>query len=411
MRLFSTTRVALLLCACSSAGCNDGLLPIPDLIHGPESQWPTPSAPGLGDGRLIITNSIDDTLSVFDLAKVGQPGFAELTRIPVGLSPVELEGPHHAAVEPGGEHFFVNISNFVPGAGGGPHGPFGTGLAKGHVLKYRTSDLELVHSQAVDRSPGDLIVSADGKELYVTHYDVQRIIDVALAGGPQSDMDTRFVVLDTETLKVKSAITLCPGAHGVKLSSDASRAYVSCISDEVAIVELKTPGGAVRRVPLAADAGPATAPKYEPYALTLSPSGEIWASCRERNELRVISPQTLAVDEGRIVGLTGAPMFGAFTADGSRLYMPTQINDVIAVVDPATGALQREIPVRSATCINVHQFRFTPDGRWGLVICEGDHGSVPGALVVLDIANGDAVVGEVPVGRYPDFIDIMGGAR
>jgi DNA-binding beta-propeller fold protein YncE len=167
----------------------------------------------------------------------------------------------------------------------------------------------------------------------------------------------------------------------------------------------------VQRVRLAADAGTAIAPKYEPYALTLAPSGDVWASCRSRNELRVIDAQTLAVDTGRIVVLTGAPMFGAFTADGATLYMPTQIDDVIAVIDPATGVLQRTIPVGSATCINVHQFRFTPDGRWGLVVCEGDHGSVPGALVVLDMMSGGTVVQEVRVGRFPDFVGVLGENR
>jgi DNA-binding beta-propeller fold protein YncE len=408
MKLGAAARIGLLLCACASNGCNDGLLPVPDLVLGLESHWPRASTySGVGAGRLVVTNSIDDTLSLFDLAKVGQPDFAELLRIPVGLTPVELEGPHHAAFDPSGEHYYINISNYVPGAGGGPHGSRGTGLSNGYVLKYRSSDNELVDYQEVDRSPGDLAVSNDGKELYVSHYDFQKIIDVASSGGPESEMDTRFLILDAETLDLKTALTLCPGAHGVKLSPDGARAFVSCISDEVAVVDLTTSDYAVRRVPLAADAGSAIAPKYEPYALTLAPSGDVWASCRSRNELRVIDAQTLAVDTARIVVVTGAPMFGDFSPDGSTLYVPTQINDVIAVIDPATGMLQREIPLGSA-CLNVHQFRFTPDGRWGLVVCEGDHGSVPGSLMVLDMMNGGTFVQAAPVGRFPDFVGVMG---
>lgn len=396
--------------ACAVSGCQDELLPVPDLVHGIDSHWPrSPANSGAEGGRLIVTNSIDDTISLFDIAKLGQPDFAELVRLPVGLSPVEFEGPHHAASDPAGEFYYVNISNFVPGAGGGPHGPRGIGLTNGYVLKYRASDHEVVAHQEVERSPGDITVSADGKELYVSHYDIQRIIDVARIGGPESDMNTRFTILDAETMAVKQSLTLCPAAHGVKISPDGKHAYVSCISDEIAIVNLDD--YAVRRVRLADDAGTAIAPKYEPYALTITPSGDIWVSCRERNELRLVNAQTLQVDTSRIVVTTGAPMFGALTRDGAVLYMPTQVNDVIAVIDPATGTLQREIPVRSQTCLNVHQFRLTPDERWGLLICEGDHGLLPGALVVLDMASGGTVVKEVPVGRFPDFVDILGGAR
>ena len=407
MRITTAVQIGLFLCASSSSGCDDGLLPVPDLSYGLDSHWPKASTySGVGGGRVLVTSSIDDTISLFDLTKVGQPDFSELVRLPVGSTPVELEGPHHAAIDPSGEYYYVNISNFVPGAGGGPHGPRGTGLAKGYILKYRSSDNELVGSQEVDRNPGDVAVSDDGKTLYVSHYDQQKIIDVALVGGPQSDMDTRFLIVNAETLTVKAALTLCPGAHGVKLSPDGTRAYVSCISDEIAVVDLANPDHPVTRIPMAPDAGPAIAPKYEPYALTLSPSGDIWVSCRSRDEMRVINGQTLTLDTARIVGVNGAPMFGAFTADGASLYVPTQVNDAIAVIDAATGALRQEIPVRSDMCINVHQLRFTPDGRWGLLVCEGDHGG-PGSLVVLDMASGGSFVQSVPVGRFPDFVAVI----
>jgi len=409
MRFSAPARIGFVLCICASQGCEDELLPVPDLVYGLDSYWPTASTyDGVGAGRVLVVNSIDDTVSLLDLGKIGQPGFSELLRLPVGLSPVELEGPQHAAIDPSGEFYYINLSNYVPGTGGGPHGSRGTGFSDGFVLKYRSSDNELVDSLEVDRSPGDLALSDDGKTLYLSHYDFQKIIDVASIDGPQSDMDTRFFIIDTATMTVKKALTLCPGAHGVKLSPDGSRAYVSCISDEIAVVDLAH-DYAVRRVPMADDAADAIAPKYEPYALTLAPSGDIWVSCRSRNELRVVDAQTLAVDTQRIVGVTGAPMFGAFAADGTTLYMPTQIDDVIAVVDSTTGALQREIPVRSPSCLNVHQLRFTPDGRWGLLVCEGDHGTA-GSLVVLDMAAGGTVVQAVPVGRFPDSVTVISGA-
>jgi len=38
---------------------------------------------------------------------MGTPAFREVARVPVGLIPVELEGPHHAAIEPAGEFYYV----------------------------------------------------------------------------------------------------------------------------------------------------------------------------------------------------------------------------------------------------------------------------------------------------------------
>src|SRR5436190_21936482 len=174
MRFRSAVRIGLFLCICAGSGCDDGLLPVPDLLYGQGAHWPKASTySGVGAGRLLVTNSIDDTISLFDLARLGQPDLAELARVPIGLSPVELEGPHHAVIDPSGQYYYVKISNVVPGAGGGPHGPRGTGLANGYILKYRASDNELVASQEVDRSPGDVAVSDDGKTLYVSHYDFQ----------------------------------------------------------------------------------------------------------------------------------------------------------------------------------------------------------------------------------------------
>jgi hypothetical protein len=44
-------------------------------------------------------------------------------------------------------------------------------------------------------------------------------------------------------------------------------------------------------------------------------------------------------------------------------------------------------------------------------VCEGDHGLVPGALVVLDMMSGGTVVQEVKVGRFPDFVGVIGENR
>lgn len=92
------------------AGCDEnsarvvGVTPPDGLDYAHEEPWREgtfipPPGPG---GRILVTNSLDDTLSLVELATVGTPDFRELARVPVGLNPVELEGPHHTAVSPAG---------------------------------------------------------------------------------------------------------------------------------------------------------------------------------------------------------------------------------------------------------------------------------------------------------------------
>ncbi len=379
-----------------------------DFAH--EEPWKDASTlppPGTG-GRIIITNSLDDTLSLVELNTVGTPGFRELARVPVGLNPVELEGPHHSAVAPAGDFFYVGISNYVPGGGSGPHGAHGTGADDGYCLKLDARDNRLVGSVRVNPNPGDVIISADGNTLYQTHFDTLKISEMARQGRPESEMNANLAIIDARTMTRKAMVEVCPAPHAVRLSADERTAYVACWSDEVAIVDLTAQPPAVSRVKVAAGAGGAVAPRHQPYALTMSPSsGEVWVSSMASRQVQVLNPQTRAMMPERAVPLRGPPMFGAFTSDGRTLYLPYQLVDAVAVIDPETGTVQREVSLSEAGCLNVHQIMLTPDERVGLVVCEGDHVG-PGTLHAVDLAEG-TVLGTVEVGIFPDSVNILWG--
>lgn len=66
--------------------------------------WRDRRAPIPPGDRIVITNNLSDTISVLDLAAVGGPTVPELARVPVGLTPVEREGPHHLTADPDGAH-------------------------------------------------------------------------------------------------------------------------------------------------------------------------------------------------------------------------------------------------------------------------------------------------------------------
>ena len=92
--------------------------------------------------------------------------------MPVGDVPVELEGPHHLAASPDGKYIYYNLSNYVPGTGSGPHGSHGIGTVPGSLVKLDAATSGSVAEVLVDRSPGDVILTSDGKLAFVTHYDL-----------------------------------------------------------------------------------------------------------------------------------------------------------------------------------------------------------------------------------------------
>jgi len=409
-RLLLAALAPLALGACGDSDTT-GPLQVPELEYGVGQPWPaTNSLPPIGPaGRIIITNNLDDTLSLFDLDTMGSADWGELARIPVGLNPVELEGPHHATASPDGSSYYVGISNYVPGAGSGPHGTHGAGTSDGYCLKLDSSTNRLIGSVRVDPNPGDVILSNDGRTLYQTHFDLLKIAEVAKRGGTEREMYSRLAIIDAETMTRKAMVPVCPAPHAVRLSPDGRRAFIACWSDEVTIVDLENPSSEPRRVDVALNAGSAVSPRHEPYALTVSPtSGAVWVSSLRSRAVQYLDPVTLAMDPSRTVFLNGSPMFGDFTSDGRTLYLPYQSVEAIAVIDPAMAGpdyAPPEIPLAPSGCLNVHQVELTPDDRHALVVCEGDHVG-PGTFHVVDLAQ-RKVMKTVQVGIFPDSVALL----
>ncbi|MBX5482484.1 MAG: hypothetical protein IRZ16_11710 [Myxococcaceae bacterium] len=396
--------LAALCCAILSA-CPSDTLETPELVYELDTHWPSRSSyPGVGDGRILVTNSGEDSVSLFDITRVGQSEVPELARVPIGLLPPELEGVHHAAIAPSGDVYFIGISNYAPGSGSGPHGAHGTGTADGHVLEIRAEDNVRIGEVRVDRNPGDLVVTPDGKRLLVTHYDQLLINEVQAAGGTVREMDSRLAIIDVATLTREAMVPACPAAHGVVVTADNARAFMACSSDEVAVVDLLSGDHPVVRIPLTANAGDPTVSTHLPYAVALSPDEEtLWVSCLDGKDVHAVDVATLKADANRRVAVPGAAGFALFSTDGTLLYVPHQSPDGIAVVETATGTLLRDLPL--AGCVRPHQIAPAKDERHALVVCEGDHVG-PGALVVLDLSD-ESVVSTTSVGVFPDFAGVI----
>ncbi|MDP2345901.1 MAG: hypothetical protein Q8O67_33485 [Deltaproteobacteria bacterium] len=391
------------------AGCGIDARNLPEMTFGVDakdawadgSKQPVPAI--AGEVRVLITNNLDDTVSVISLDQLlaGGDG-AELSRFVVGGVPLEREGPHHCAVSPDGKFGYVGISNFVPGAGSGPHGVHGAGTAQGRALVVDLDTERTVIDERVDRNPGDVRLTPDGRRLLLTHFDLLKIGEAAtndVFTGPT--LDARLAVLDAATLEREAMIDLCPAPHGVAITNDSKTAISSCQSDEAAVVDLDA--GSVARVVLLAAAGTAASPVCGPYAVTLTGDQSVaLISCFNTGELIGVDVAGKILS-GDVVVLPGHALFGSTAADGT-IAVAVQDSDGVAFVDELF-VLTRFVSLTPDVCTLPHATRFIDDDTHLLVVCEGNKRD-PGSLVVLDTASG-AVLGQVPVGRFPDDLALQ----
>jgi len=321
---------------------------------------------------------------------------------PVGDVPVELEGPHHIAASPDKNFLYVNLSNYVPGTGSGPHGSHGTGTVPGSLLKLDARNAALVAEVLVDRNPGDVVVSRDGSRAYVSHYDLLRLQNQLTVGDPPESGWSGIAVVDTDKMTRLALPMVCPTAHGLGLSPDGKTLYVTCsLSDELAIVDVSTDQPKVlAKLPVGPSPGPLGNPVYMPYALTVAPDGNVWVSDNGSGDVRVYSPTLGAMDPAKVYPVGGVAMFGAFTDGGNTYWVPHQGDDKVTRIDAATGQMA-VIALPKDGCLNAHALVPTPDEKAAVVICEGDHRLIPGTALFLDL-GASSVGGSVPIGIFPD---------
>jgi YVTN family beta-propeller protein len=378
-----------------------------------------PPAPGPLNGLFVTTDNGSDRLSVVDPA-TQKVRFT----IPVGFIPVELEGPHHLAADPAGRFLYINLSEAVVGSGTGPHGAHGTGTIPGFVLKLSTKDGSQVGFAQVDPNPGDLTISPDGKTIYVTHYDLNKLGQMTLQNPRLGD--SKLVVIDAATMNVTKRVPLCPAAHGVRLTPDGKTLYSTCDTDEIAVVDLTNPALTPRLVPLVPGQPESPSCTRCPYALTIAPDSTVWVSSLGPGAgtlggsggLDIYDPALNGFDKARSASFArGRGLFAAFkgTAASYQAYVPEQnpaVGDRIHVYTTTAGEPRTEgnpILLDRAICLNAHMISLSSDGDTGYLVCEGDHVG-PGTFSFLDLRTTTATspaISSTQLGVFPDGLVLI----
>ncbi len=297
MRLFLRAFVAALLSAAAIAG----------------------TARAAGD--VLVLNSGDATLSIVDISQL-----REVARIPV------LREPHHWALAPdgrtllvgdtGGNALFVlNPDSFavlrrVPCAdpyqlGFSPDGKFlvVNGLARNQVDVYDAATLRLVHRFPLASMPSHLAFSPDGGRVFVSLQGARRLAAI--------DLGRMQVLWQAEVGRAPAGVLWLGGRVLVALMGE----------DDFAVLD-PADGRIERRVVT----GKGT------HQLYLSPDQRtLWVNAR-------LSNITVALDAGsfavrRRYAVPGGPDDIAFAPDG-RLWITERFARAVAVLDPASGAVQ-----------------------------------------------------------------------
>lgn len=351
---------------------------------------------GLG----IVTDSFSDTLSLLDLGTG-----TTLGSVPVGRDPVGLDGPHHVAVDPVGGFVYIGLS-YPTQATGGVHTSHGSSAASGYVQKIALSDFRILGQARVDANPGEIVASEDGKRVALSHFDLQRAIQNA---GNLDKMRATIALVDPEAVLPQGSadpvrITTCIAPHGMALSRpNGARAYVACYGEDVvAVVDLDSKK-VLSRIPVDPSGPSIGDPKVGPYSAILSPDGK-WLALGNTvsKDVRFFDVNAEAMDLTRTIKTLGAPFFPAFSADGKRLWVPTQSPDALILVDlenPNTEPVRRDFA--AGECKWPHVVERLDDTRISLV-CEGDH-KTAGKVLILDASTLETK-NEMMVGLYPDGI-------
>lgn len=190
--------------------------------------------------------------------------------------------------------------------------------------------------------PRGMVMSPDGKRLYV-------------AIGNEN----RIAIIDTATCKLIRSVPSGPDPETLALSPDERTAYVANENDnEMSIIDLAT--GNRREVAVGG----------EPEGTGVSPDGRTVVQASESGSMAtVINAATGAVRANLMIDTR--PRFVAFTPDGKRFWVSSELRGTVSVFDTATlqpvGKIDFDKAALTNELIQPVGIRFTRDGKRAFV--------------------------------------------
>src|SRR3989441_3869561 len=234
------------------------------------------------------------------------------------------------------------------------------------VAVIDTAQNRVLSTIAVPKGPHGLVVTPDGRKVYVS-----------------SDGASTVSVIDTAADRVVASIDVGANPHGLAVSGAGSRVLVSGWGSNRALVIDTATDRVIGEVPIA-----------QPHNGTLSRDGRTaWVASQQQGATALVRLNLATWKEVARVPLDKTPRGLELSPDGRQVFFTLAGVDAIQVLDTDTSRIVTQIPVGASP----HYARFTPDGRWALAVVQG-----PGELGILD-TGASTLAGTVAVGKAPHW--------
>ena len=321
----------------------------------------------------------DDTV---DLVRFGPDGGELVKRIPVGILPAEIEGPHGVRVSPDGRHWFVSIAHGMP---------YGT------IHKFETgTDLEVADTTA-GLFPATMDISPATGFLFAVNFNLHG-----------DHVPSSVSVIDTVSMTEIAQIEQGVMPHGSRLGPDGLHAYsVAMMSAELFEIDTYTLQ-VRRRMRLTGDnattvgvdagggggehaahsghsmaghaAGGGAGPAPNPTWVQPSPDGKaVWLALQGLDQVLEVDLESWS--PRRRFGTRSGPYNLDVSPDGRHLVVTEKTNHSVGFWDLETGTERASVP---ASARITHGVAITPDSRFAVVTVE-EIGGEPGRVEFYDL--------------------------
>jgi YVTN family beta-propeller protein len=216
------------------------------------------------------------------------------------------------------------------------------------VAVIDTTTHRVLRTITVPKGPHGLVMTPDGRKVYVS-----------------SDGASTVSVIDTITDQVVSSIEVGPNPHGLAISPDGRKLLVMAFGANQASVIDTTSDNILGQIPV---------PLAHNGAIS-SDGRMAYVGSQQQGATAIAVLDLGALQEIAKVPLDKTPRGLDLSPDGKRLYFTLAGIDAVLVLDTATNQIVGQI----ATGVSPHVARFAPDGQVALVVNQG-----PGELSIIE---------------------------